>query len=82
MFPPASARRPPAASMRPMSVVVVDLPFVPVTAMIRPDSQRDASSTSPMTGTPRERAAAIAGWVSGTPGLSTMRSAAVKVASR
>ena len=52
MFPPTSAFSPPASNMRPVSVVVVDLPFVPVIATIRPLSQRDASSISPMIGTP------------------------------
>ena len=58
MFPPTSTRRPAACSIRPTSVVVVDLPFVPVIATTRPRSQREASSSSPITGTPRERAAA------------------------
>ena len=71
------ALNPPASNMRPVSVVVVDLPFVPVIATIRPLSQRDASSISPMTGTPALRAAAIGGWSSGTPGLNTIRSADV-----
>ena len=44
---------PPASSIRPVSVVVVDLPLVPVIATIRPRSQRDASSSSPITWTPR-----------------------------
>jgi hypothetical protein len=68
--------------MRPVSAVVVDFPFVPVIAITRPCSHRDASSISPTTGTPRARAAAIAGTPAGTPGLSTTRSAVVKVSSR
>jgi hypothetical protein len=52
------------------------LPFVPVTAITRPRSQRDASSSSPMISTARVRATSKAGWVSGTPGLTTIRSAA------
>ena len=52
MLPPTSTRCPPASSIRPVSVVVVDLPFVPVIATTRPRSQRDASSSSPITGTP------------------------------
>ena len=56
-----STSMPAASSIRPVSVVVVDLPFVPVIAMTRPRSQRDASSSSPITGTPRARAASIAG---------------------
>jgi hypothetical protein len=47
--------------MRPASVVVVDLPLVPVIATIRPASQRDASSSSPMTSVPRLRAASMTG---------------------
>ena len=52
MLPPTSTRLPDASSMRPTSVVVVDLPLVPVIATIGPRSQRDASSSSPITGTP------------------------------
>ena len=36
--------------MRPVSVVVVDLPLVPVIATMRPVSHREASSISPMIG--------------------------------
>ena len=57
MFPPTRTRNPDCSSIRPVSVVVVDLPFVPVTAMTRPRSQRDASSSSPITGIPASRAA-------------------------
>ena len=53
MLPPTSTCRPAALSIRPISVVVVDFPFVPVMAMTRPCSQRDASSSSPMISTPR-----------------------------
>ena len=48
-------------NIRPVSVVVVDFPFVPVIATMRPLSQRDASSISPITGTPACRAAATCG---------------------
>ena len=61
MFPPTSTRCPPASSIRPASVVVVDFPLVPVMATMRPRSQREASSSSPITGTPAARAASIAG---------------------
>ena len=47
------------------------LPLVPVTATKRFGSRRQASSSSPITGKPRSRAAAIAGAVAGTPGLLT-----------
>ena len=70
MLPPTSTRRPPASSIRPVSVVVVDLPFVPVIATIRPAQparrelqladHRDAGC----------RAASISGLPGGTPGLS------------
>ena len=76
---PAHHLQPPASSIRPVSVVVVDLPLVPVIATIRPDSHRDASSSSPMIVAPAARAASIAGCRSGTPGLITTRSASVNV---
>ena len=80
MLPPTSTRLPSAAIIRPSSVVVVDFPFVPVTAITRPRSHRDASSTSPMTSTPRARAETRPGSSGGTPGLVTTRSAESKVA--
>jgi hypothetical protein len=78
MLPPTSTRSPEASSIRPTSVVVVDLPLVPVMAMTLPASHREASSSSPMTGTPAARAAASGASSGGTPGLVTMRSAPVK----
>ena len=72
MFPATAACRPAAASIRPTSVVVVDLPFVPVMATTGPAIMRDASSTSPTIGTRARRARARAGCRSGTPGLSTI----------
>src|SRR5271166_1881429 len=57
--------------MCPISSVVVVLPLVPVTAMNSLGNIRHASSSSPMTGSPRERAAAITGACAGTPGLLT-----------
>ena len=56
MFPPTVTLKPAASRIRPVSAVVVDFPFVPVMATMRPRSQRDASSSSPMIGTPRSRA--------------------------
>jgi len=44
MFPTAGASRPASASIRDVSVVVVDLPLVPVMAMTLPSAQRAASS--------------------------------------
>ena len=61
MLPPTSTVNPEPCSIDPVSVVVVDLPFVPVIAMTRPFSHRDASSSSPMIGTPAARAASNAG---------------------
>ena len=69
---------PPASSIRPVSVVVVDLPFVPVIATTRPRSHREASSSSPIIGDAGARAASIAGCSGGTPGLSTIRSASAE----
>ena len=51
--------------------MVVVLPLVPVTATKRFGSSRQASSSSPSTGTPRSRAATITGASFGTPGLLT-----------
>src|SRR4030081_1061578 len=52
MLPPTVTLKPDAASIRPVSAVVVDLPLVPVMAITRPFSHREASSISAMTGTP------------------------------
>jgi len=57
MLPPTVTLKPAASSIRPVNAVVVDFPFVPVMAITRPRSQREASSISAMTGTPRSRAA-------------------------
>ncbi len=55
MLPPTTARRPPSAIIRPVSRVVVVLPFVPVTATMRPRTHRAANSISLITGVPRRR---------------------------
>ena len=60
-----------ARQIAPSSSTVVVLPFVPVTATKRFGSSRQASSSSPSTGTPRARAAWISGASWGTPGLFT-----------
>ena len=60
-MPPAVTVKPAACSINAVKVVVVDLPFVPVIAMMRPAIQREASSTSPMMGTPAARAGSSAG---------------------
>ena len=51
-LPPVQRAQPAASHIGPISVVVVDLPFVPVIAMMRPFRNRHANSSSPMTGTP------------------------------
>src|SRR5688572_3421839 len=79
MLPPTSTGRPPDSSIRPITVTVVDFPFVPVTAITRPLSHREASSISPIVSTPRADASSKAGWRSGTPGLTTIRSASPSV---
>ena len=79
MFPPTVTLKPAVSRIRPANTVVVDLPFVPVIAITRPCSHRDASSISAITGTPRSRAACSAGCSGGTPGLRTTRSAFVNV---
>ena len=72
---PTTSTGTPAVRCRwPSSSVVVVLPLVPVTAMTSLGTQRQASSSSPRTGRPRSRAAAITGAVGGTPGdLTTAR---------
>ena len=54
-------RQPASRWMWPISSTVVVLPFVPVTATNSLGSSRHASSSSPSTGSPRSRAAAITG---------------------
>ena len=69
---PATATGSPAARwIAPSSSAVVVLPLVPVTATKRFGSSRQASSSSPSTGSPRSSAAAITGASRGTPGLLT-----------
>ena len=75
MFPATSVGRTCALSNSPVSAVVVVLPLVPVIAMRSASMTSHASSSSPMTGTPRALAADRAGSARGTPGLTTTRSA-------
>src|SRR5262249_52950895 len=82
MFPPTVTLNPDASRIRPVNSVVVDFPFVPVIATMRPRSQREASSSSPMTGTPALRAFATTGCSGGTPGLITIKSASANVSAR
>src|SRR5262245_8011637 len=79
MLPPTRTALPSACTIRPINVVVVDFPLVPVIAMIGPLTQRDASSSSPMTSTPRRRAGSKSGCSVTTPGLVTIKSAASNV---
>ncbi len=73
---PATATGSPAArQIAPSSSTVVVLPLVPVTATKRLGSSRQASSSSPTTGTPSSRARAITGASFGTPGLLTTHAA-------
>ena len=73
---PATATGSPAVRQTwPSSSATVVLPFVPVTAQKRFGSSRQESSSSPITGMPRSRAAAIAGASAGTPGLLTTQRA-------
>ena len=60
--------------MWPVRLVVVVLPFDPVMPMMRPCRNGAASSTSPITVTPRARAASSGGRSAGTSGESTIRS--------
>ena len=75
--PPARAA-PARPSSAPVSAVVVVLPLVPVMATNSASIARQASSSSPMIGTPRARAPASAGASTGTPGLTTTSSAVVE----
>ncbi len=69
---PATATGSPASrQIAPSSSAVVVLPFVPVTATKRCGSSRQASSSSPSSGSPRSRAATITAASFGTPGLLT-----------
>ena len=69
--PPPPTSRPAARKIAPSSSVVVDLPFVPVTATKWAPvgaSSRQPSSSSDQTGTPRALAASTSGCSPGTPG--------------
>ena len=69
---PATTPGSPAARQTwPSHSATVVLPLVPVSATKRLSSMRQPSSSSPITGIPRSRAAAIAGAPDGTPGLFT-----------
>jgi len=62
--------------LRPISAVVVLFPFVPVIAATGAFAKRNASSSSPITGTPRTFAASTASTLStAIPGLMTINSA-------
>jgi hypothetical protein len=70
-FPATTTGRPASRWMWPISSVVVVFPLVPVTAMKSLGISRQASSSSPITASPRSRAAATTGASRGTPGLLT-----------
>src|SRR2546423_1839638 len=72
MLPATIGRRPATSRMCPMSAVVVDFPFEPVTAMTVPCRCRYASSISPTIGIAIAAARCSSGIVSGTPGLTTI----------
>ena len=76
MLPATSVLRPDARQISPVSVVVVVLPLVPVTAMIGPSRNMAPTSISLITGMPRRSASTMTGASPGTPGLTTTRSAA------
>ena len=75
-LPPQKLGRPVASAMAPHRLVTVDLPLVPVIPTIGAEMNRLASSISPVMVMPLARALAIAGRLGGTPGDSTIRSAA------
>src|SRR5579859_2284591 len=81
IFPPTSVGDPLAVMISPASVVVVVLPFDPVMATIGPGKNCAASSISPITLSPSERACTSGGASTGTPGLTTIRSCPRKVRS-
>src|SRR5579875_3436465 len=81
MLPPTRDGMPASARIAPASVVVVVLPFEPVMARILPLRNCAASSSSPMTGSPKLLACTSSGVSSGTPGLTTIRSCRRKVSS-
>ena len=71
----------PPATISPARVVVVVLPLEPVMATMVLGRNREASSISPITGSPSARACTRGGESTGTPGLTTMRSCPRKVRS-
>src|SRR5579883_1067684 len=75
ILPPTCEGTPASRRMWPIKLVVVVLPFDPVTPIVRPFRNGAASSTSPITAAPRARAASSGGRSAGTSGESTMRSA-------
>ncbi len=82
MLPPKKTCLPSAPRMAAIMAAVVDLPFEPVTPIIGPGQRSRNSSSSLVIGTPRESARSIKGWPGRTAGLTTIRSASSKSASR
>src|ERR1039458_4264005 len=81
ILPPTCAAIPDSRRMCPASAVVVVLPLVPVIPMVRPCRKGAANSTSPITLTPRARAAFSGTTSAGTPGEMTIRSQSSKTTS-
>ena len=73
-FPPTATFFPACFRILPISVVTVDFPFVPVTAMIGVLVNRNASSISLIIWIPRLRDSSKNGALIFTPGLRTIKS--------
>ena len=82
-LPATTTSLPAARTISPIRVVVVVLPLVPLTPVMRGlGHSRKKSVISMYMGTPCESATCRQGWVRGTPGLRTTKSAPAKSASR
>ena len=78
MLPPTWHAIPLSRRICPVNAVVVVLPLVPVIPMFCPSRNGAASSSSPITGTPRARTGASRSRSAGTPGEITTSSASSK----
>ncbi len=74
MLPPTPTFTPAPSMTAPIHAVVVVLPLVPVTAMIGASRNRNASSSSEISGRPLTPGSCSTGAVGGIPGLKTSRS--------
>ena len=79
MFPAAIAFTPKRLRLRVIKLVMVVLPFVPVTAIILPFQKSEAKSSSPKRAQPAFFASTNHLWSEGNPGLYTMRSCSFAV---